>query len=56
MLAFILGLLLLFLYVCVNSKDKIGFVDVMGVVGLLCIAWGMSRYAGMAPKPLWDPN
>jgi succinate-acetate transporter protein len=38
MLAFVLGLVLLFLYVCLNSKDKIGLVDVMGVIGLLCIA------------------
>ena len=56
MIALVFGFVLLFLYVCMNSKDTMSPVDVLGVIGLLCIAWGASRYIGTSPKPLWDPN
>jgi len=56
MIALVLGFVLLFLYVCMNSKDTMSPVGILGVIGLLFIAWGTSRYVGTSPKPLWDPN
>lgn len=57
MIAFVLGLIVLFIYLSLKSdKTTIAPVDVVGLVGILFIIWGMSRYAGTSPKPLWDPN
>jgi len=57
MIAFFIAILLLVLYIAIKSeKDKIHFVDVLGVSALLCVVWGVSRYIGVSPKPLWDPN
>jgi len=45
------------LYITLRSdKDQIRLVDVLGLSSILCVAWGVSRYAGTCPKPLWDPN
>lgn len=57
MIAFLLGLITLTIYLILKSdKTTIAPVDVFGLCGILCVMWGMSRYAGMNPKPLWDPN
>ena len=57
MIAFLLGVLLMALYITLRSdKDQIRLVDVLGLVAILCVAWGAGRYAGTGPKPLWDPN
>ena len=57
MIAFFIAILLLALYISIKSeKNKMDFVDVLGISALLCIVWGASRYAGTTPKPLWDPN
>jgi len=57
MIAFLLGVLLMALYITLRSdKDQIRLVDVLGLSSILCVAWGVSRYAGTCPKPLWDPN
>ena len=57
MIALLLGILLMALYVALRcDKDEIRLVDVLGLSSILCVAWGVSRYAGTSPKPLWDPN
>jgi hypothetical protein len=57
MIAFVLGLLILFAYFVIKSdKTKRNPVDVLGLVGILFIIWGVSRYQGVSSKPLWDPN
>jgi hypothetical protein len=57
MIALLLGIVLMALYVALQcDKDEIRLVDVLGLVAILCVAWGASRYAGTGPKPLWDPN
>jgi hypothetical protein len=57
MIAFLLGIFLMALYVAIKSqKDDIHFIDVLGISALLCVVWGVSRYKGTTPKPLWDPN
>jgi hypothetical protein len=49
MIAFALALAFLVLYILFKK-------DILGLFAVLCIVWGMSRYAGTSPKPLWDPN
>lgn len=49
MIAFILGLICIFLHILTKK-------DIFGLFAFLCVVWGMSRYAGTSPKPLWDPN
>jgi hypothetical protein len=49
MIAFALGLVFAFLHILFKK-------DIFGLFTILCIVWGMSRYAGTSPKPLWDPN
>ena len=57
MFSFVLGLFILSLYVIIKSdKEKRDIVDLTGLVGLLCLAWGIGRYNGTGPKPIWDPN
>ena len=57
MLAFILGLIILITYLILKlDKSKINPLDVFGAIGILFIIWGVSRYKGVSPKPLWDPN
>ena len=57
MIAIVVGILLMALYLVLRSdKDQIRLVDVLGLLAILCVAWGASRYAGATPKPLWDPN
>jgi hypothetical protein len=57
MIAFLIGILLMSLYLALRSdKDQLRLIDVLGLLSILCVAWGVSRYAGMTPKPLWDPN
>jgi hypothetical protein len=57
MIAFVIGILLMALYLALRSdKDQMRLVDVLGLSAILCVAWGTSRYAGANPKPLWDPN
>jgi hypothetical protein len=57
MIAFVIGILLMALYLVVRSdKDQMRLIDALGLSAILCVAWGSSRYAGAAPKPLWDPN
>jgi len=54
MIALLLGLFILFIYFVIKNENK--SVDKLGLVGFLCIVWGISRYVGTSPKPLWDPN
>ena len=54
MIAFILGILLLTLYIFIKNENKP--VDFIGFFGILFIIWGTSRYVGASPKPIWDPN
>ena len=57
MIALVIGILLMALYLALRSdKDQMRLVDVLGLLAILCVAWGASRYAGMSPKPIWDPN
>lgn len=57
MLAFILGLIILVSYLIIKSStSEQKLLDVTGLVGILFIIWGISRYQGVSPKPLWDPN
>ena len=57
MIALLLGLFLMALYLILRSdKDQMRLVDALGLSAILCVAWGVSRYAGATPKPLWDPN
>jgi len=49
MIAFALGLAFLVLYILFKK-------DILGLFAVLSIVWGMCRYAGTSPKPLWDPN
>ena len=54
MIALLFGLIILLVYFIFKNENTP--VDKLGLVGILCLAWGMSRYAGTSPKPLWDPN
>jgi len=54
MIALLFGLIILLVYFIFKNENRL--VDKLGLVGFLCLAWGMSRYAGTSPKPLWDPN
>jgi len=57
MIAFILGLIVLTIYLLLKSdKTGVNRVDVFGLCGILFIIWGTSRYVGSTPKPIWDPN
>jgi hypothetical protein len=49
MIAFGLSVAFMILYILFKK-------DVFGLGAILCLIWGMSRYAGTSPKPLWDPN
>jgi len=55
MISFVIGITLLFIYFILKNKEM-DMVDRTGFIGILCIIWGMGRYVGTTPKPLWDPN
>jgi hypothetical protein len=57
MIAFLIGVIALVIHLGLKwNKEKTDPVDFVGLVGILAIIWGMSRYYGVGPKPMWDPN